>query len=360
MEQVSTSAQVPVDLLILGAGWTSQFLIPFLHSAKVSFAATTTNGRTLDDEYHTPTIPFTFDPSSDSEEPYSALPRAKVVLITFPLKGQGQVGRLVGGYTKTHSSSSSGDCDTGGVEKKDGEKDAVDIFRWIQFGSTGIWSAGNSNNHNSRWVDRKSEYDVQNARAIAEDELLELGETSSTSAVSTTAVVGGGGYHCIHESMILNLAGLHGGARNPSNWISRVVKSKDDLKEKGALHLVHGEDIALAVVELTKSISTSTSASTGTTWDRMKNQRWLLTDLHIYDWWEIVVSFKKKKKDGELDEGKESKEAEEVQWVQELMRCENVRALPRGAEILGRCLDSREFWEILGIWPRKSGWKEIR
>lgn len=331
MEQVSTSPQNPVDLLILGAGWTSQFLIPLLHSHKISFAATTTNGRTLDDEYHTPTVPFSFDPSSDSEEPYSVLPKAGIVLITFPLKGQGQVAKLVGGYTKTHSG--------GDGDKRDGEMD-VDKFRWIQLGSTGIWSAGS----NSGWVNRKSDYDVQNARAIAEDELLELGKASAAAAAA--AVVGE--YYCIHESMILNLAGLHGGARNPSNWIARVVKSKDDLKGKGALHLIHGEDIALAMVELTKSIWTSTIK--GKTWDRMKNQRWLLTDIHVYDWWDIVVSFKKK--DGELEEGKESQEVEEVQWVQELMRSENVRALPRGAEIMGRCLDSREFWETLGKWPR--------
>ena len=36
-----------VDLLILGAGWTSSFLIPLLKERNFTFAATTTDGRSV-------------------------------------------------------------------------------------------------------------------------------------------------------------------------------------------------------------------------------------------------------------------------------------------------------------------------
>ncbi|RWA09433.1 hypothetical protein EKO27_g5650, partial [Xylaria grammica] len=84
-----------VSLLILGAGWTSTFLIPLLKREGIKHAATTTNGRNG-------TIPFRFDPCSDDNSPFEALPAAKTVLITFPLKGEGQAARLVSAYAATH------------------------------------------------------------------------------------------------------------------------------------------------------------------------------------------------------------------------------------------------------------------
>ena len=50
----------------------------------------------------------------------------------------------------------------------------------------------------------------------------------------------------------MNLSGLFGGERNPRNWVQRVAKTKETLKGKASLHLIHGEDIArgiIAVVE---------------------------------------------------------------------------------------------------------------
>jgi hypothetical protein len=41
-------------------------------------------------------------------------------------------------------------------------------------------------------------------------------------------------------------------------------------------------------------------------------------------------------------------------WVVELMREEGVRALPRSMEVLGRCYDTREFWEAFGLVPLKA------
>ena len=58
-----------LDLLILGAGWTSTFLIPLCKERGVSYAATSRGGR--DD-----TIAFEFDPHSVDPAPFQSLPNA--------------------------------------------------------------------------------------------------------------------------------------------------------------------------------------------------------------------------------------------------------------------------------------------
>lgn len=261
-----TMAHEPVDLLILGAGWTWQFLEPLLRQEKISYAATTTTG-------HDGTIPFRFDPESSDEAPYQGLPSATTILITFPLKGAGQSKHLVKLYNSTHSSPTP---------------------QWIQLGSTGIFTS-------PIWNDPWSQYDTTNPRAMAEDELISLG-----------------------HSCVLDLAGLYGGARDPRNWLSRVAKTKDQLKAKGAVHFIHGADVARAVLASHRSFS------------RIQGQRWIIADLHMYDWWELAVRY-----GGE----------EYAEWVGELMTEGAVRALPRDAEKLGRVLDSRAFWKEVGIWP---------
>jgi hypothetical protein len=166
----------PVDLLIVGAGWTSTFLIPLLESYKISYAATTTNGRDN-------TLTFKFDPESDDLRPYKSLPSAKTVLITFPLTGTGQSKKIVELYRTVHSSNQS----------------SSSTPNWIQLGSTGIFSAPG-------WNDQTSPYNKENARAIAEDELLHLNICSST---------------------VLNLSGLYDDEkRKPQNWVARVAKTK--------------------------------------------------------------------------------------------------------------------------------------
>lgn len=107
----SPSTSTQVELLILGAGWTSAFLIPLLESNGISFAATSRDGREG-------TIPFNFDPSSKNVEQYESLPNATTVLITFPVT-EG-VKALVDGYRITRFGNG---------------KDAR--VNWIQLGSTG-------------------------------------------------------------------------------------------------------------------------------------------------------------------------------------------------------------------------------
>lgn len=267
-----------VDVLVIGAGWTSTFLLPLLHHSKITYAATTTNGRDS-------TIPFTFDPSSSDPEPYNRLPSAKTVLITFPLKGPDQSLHLTSIYRKIHGNDN----------------------RWIQLGSTGIFEA-------PQWNDENSPYNTDNQRAVAEDELLGIG------------------------GCVLNLAGLYGGARNPKTWLTRVAKSKEDVKGKKALHLIHGTDVARAIVAVHRHFT--------------PGKRWLMTDLHVYDWWDLMDSWGKEVSEADHEEIAEAGQGLQYQkWVGELMFEGKVRALPRGAEELGRVLDGRGFWGAMNTWP---------
>lgn len=265
-----------VDFLILGAGWTSNFLIPLLQTSEVKYAATTTTG-------HDETIAFRFDPDSDDTTPYKNLPSAKTVLITFPLKGVGQSQRLVELYNKVHPTKSG------------------DEPRWIQLGSTGIFKA-------KHWNTNSSPYDEENTRAIAEDELLKLPSPST----------------------VLNLAGLYDHEiRSPKNWVARVAKTKEDVKGKQSLHLIHGADVARGVLAVHQNF------------DKVDGKRWLLTDLFVYDWWSLMLDW-----GGKLADGMDIREAV---WL--CMNETDCRALPRGPEELGRVLDSRDFWTAVGTLP---------
>ena len=272
----------PVNLLILGAGWTSRFLIPLLHSTRTTYAATTTTG-------HDNTIPFRYDPSTASRAQFTKLPSAKTVLITFPLKGTGQSKQMVELYRAVHG----------------------DQNNWIQLGSTGIFTA-------PHWNDCASPHNTENERAVAEDELLALG------------------------GCVLNLAGLYGGERDPKNWVIRVAKTKEQVKGKKALHMIHGADVAQAIFAVHGGFTAG--------------KRWLLTDLRVYDWWDLIQEWggEARRRAGEAVGSEGAEELTYEKWVRELMEEEGVRALPRGAEGLGRVLDSRAFWAEMGIWPQQG------
>jgi len=105
-----------IDILILGAGWTSTFLIPLCDKQSSTYATTTRDGRNS-------TIPFQFDPNSEDLEPYKILPDAATLLITFPIQTTGASERLVKLYTASRRKSDGLNTNT----------------RFIQLGSTGIW-----------------------------------------------------------------------------------------------------------------------------------------------------------------------------------------------------------------------------
>ncbi|KAF7337029.1 hypothetical protein MVEN_02139600 [Mycena venus] len=289
-----------VDLLILGAGWTSTFLIPLCQESKVSYAATSRSGTGS-------TIRFDFQPNSDDPEPYKLLPDAKTVLITFPLTVPGASEHLVRMYISTRHQNS-------------GDAEPAEPPAFIQLGTTSIWDkapdksapAGSS----GMFYDRHSEF-ILTGRASAEVELLAL-----TPSVARTTV--------------LNLSGLWGGQRVVRNWLPRVAPTKDALAGKGSLHLIHGLDVARAILAMHSDFA------------KAAGQRWLLTDGRVYDWWDLASAW------GAASEKDDTPAA----WVRELMREQNVRVLPRNTEFLGRILDSRDFWEAFGLAPLRARLEE--
>lgn len=285
-------------LLILGAGWSSTFLIPLLRARRLSFAATTRDGREVAGEK---TIKWSFNPEGNSstlakdKNQFSKLPFAKHVLITFPLKDRGQSKLLVEGYKHVYS----------GKE-----------VRFIQLGSTGIWQCLQP----SLWTTRHSPYTKDNPRAIAEDELLSL------------------------DGCVLNLAGLWGGERQPKNFAGRVAKTKEDVKGKTSLHMIHGQDVARVVLAVCEK------------WEKVgERQRWMVTDGFVYDWWALFAGWAREAKvDDNSVKDKDEEPSSLAKWVFELMEERDVRALPRSMESLGRCYDVRELWKALGIAPLRA------
>jgi hypothetical protein len=67
-----------VDVLVLGAGWTFNFLEPELKTAKLSYAATSRTGRVG-------TIKFQFDPKASEVDDFKVLPDATTIVIVFPI-----------------------------------------------------------------------------------------------------------------------------------------------------------------------------------------------------------------------------------------------------------------------------------
>ncbi|KAF7300874.1 hypothetical protein MKEN_01313700 [Mycena kentingensis (nom. inval.)] len=266
-----------VDILIIGAGWTSTFLIPLCDASNISYAATTRSGAPN-------TIKFEFQPESDDQEPYKALPGAKTVLITFPITLPAAAARLVRLYLATH------DCQPG----------------FTLLGTTSIYDKATAGSGDNVY-DRHSPFNLT-SRASAEVELLALSPQTPTT--------------------VLNLAGLWGGKRIPRNWVERIAPTKDALKAKGSVHFIHGIDVARAILAV------------HTAFDKAAGQRWLITDGRVYDWWDLASAW--------------FPEGEVAKWVQELMREEDVRVLPRDSGMLGRILDSREFWSTFGIAPMKA------
>ncbi|GAA6030769.1 hypothetical protein JCM8097_008868 [Rhodosporidiobolus ruineniae] len=337
MSTLSTSS---VELLILGAGWTSTFLLPHLATAhpSLSYAATTRDGRQG-------SIKWAFNPDLEGPEQFAALPRARTVLVTFPIRGEGGSRRLVEGYEEA----------VGGR------------VRWIQLGSTGIWDGRPSSSlppcPPQRWTDRHSAYDTTNARAVAEDELLAMHE----------------------ETFVLCLAGLWGGTRDPANWISKVAPTFEALEAKGSVHLVHGEDVARAILAVHFSPARCTSAppdekedgGEGEKGRRRRGERYLVTDLRVYDWWDIVAAHPPSSPSSSTVSSRPpavpspspSSSAPETKaehtpphalWVSQLLEKHGVRALPRTPDELGRAMDSREFWRDFEVMPVRGRWERGR
>lgn len=96
------------------------------------------------------------------------------------------------------------------------------------------------------FTDRHSPINTSNDRARCEAELLSL--HSSTNQVA-----------------ILNLCGLWGGPRSIRRYVSRIAGTKEMLAKKAAIHMIHGVDVARAILAVHEGSK------------ELFGQRWLLT-----------------------------------------------------------------------------------
>ncbi|KAJ2928699.1 hypothetical protein H1R20_g8407, partial [Candolleomyces eurysporus] len=313
-----------VDILILGAGWTSTFLIPLCKERNISYAATTRDGRdgTIKFEFNGDTSSDDSEEEKEEEKYRTLLPDAKTVVITFPIKQKGASERFVRRYIKTRK-----------VVKPEN-------VGFVQLGSTGVWDgqrkgsaapAGPPKPITNKWYDRHTPI-TPGERADAESELLALCPEFKTT--------------------VLNLAGLWGGARSARNWVNRVAPTKEALRLKGSIHLIHGLDVSRAILVVHANF------------EKAQGQRWILSDGRVYDWWDLASAWglpnpKSAPAPAEgLPQGGEEEEDGErgphARWVRELMEETGVRALPRNIDLLGRAMDSREFWKTFGLSPVKA------
>lgn len=91
---------------------------------------------------------------------------------------------------------------------------------------------------------------------------------------------------------------------------------------------------------------------------KVAGERWILTDGRVYDWWDLASSWggsptPESAASDQYPSLPEGEHGPRVRWVFELMKEESIRALPRNHEVLGRALDSRDFWYKLGLSPIK-------
>ncbi|CAA7269484.1 unnamed protein product [Cyclocybe aegerita] len=302
--------KMTIDILILGAGWCSTFMIPLCDEKSITYAATSRSGRDT-------TIKFVFNADSDDPEPYTVLPNARTILITFPIDKKGASERLVRLYSQSRGE--------GGDVKP----------RFIQLGTTNMWGGsrltrgqnaqGADAAVQSGWYDRRSPY-APTPRAEEEAALLALSPATPTT--------------------VLNLAGLWGGSRSPKNWVAKIAPSKEALRAKGSLHLIHGLDVARCVLAVHSDFA------------KAQGQRWVLTDGRVYDWWDLASAWGSSPVPTTEESSSNLSSSEDrgpqAMWIRELMDEAGVRALPRNVELLGRALDSREFWTTFGLTPIKA------
>lgn len=211
-----------VQLLILGSGWTGNFLLPLLDAQGISYAYTSRSGTR---HRHAAQGPITFSTAADENEGagsitgLDALPSADNIVVVFPLRSPESATRLVEAYESAHPGGSA---------------------RWIALGSSGAWGKGV---HTSA----SPPSTPMSPRAESEAALLALDSSSSSSPSSSN-----------RRTVVLNLTGLYDDEiRLPANFAKRVGDSKDKLAGKTSLHLIHGRDLARAVVALAQSSSTA-------------------------------------------------------------------------------------------------------
>jgi hypothetical protein len=394
-----------IDLLVLGAGWLYQFLTPLLQKSQISYVGTTRDGRNgtlrFDFDYPTPSntdmgndgvgeLVASSDSANEAEESKSkfrrqfrSLPNARVVLVTFPVKGREAMKVLVDMYDETHQDN--------GEEKT----------KWILLGSTGIWGSSRSSARGKSTTshamstpassDSTVEVSVQSKTVVDLRQLDSQQVSTSSQTPRTSQPPQPRSFKYVNHktppttpsprleaeqyllssipnrSTVLNLSGLYGEpSRDRAIFERGAPRTKEGVGGKGSVHFIHGVDVGRVIVGICEGVcrKESTGREHGV-WERVRGQRWLLTDLRVYDWWEIVwdnAEYMQRllEDSGEAKGGKAGIEKGLTyrEWVLELMREQGVQSLPREVEVLKRVLDGRDVWEAVGMTPmgRKFGW----
>lgn len=257
------SNQRSVDILALGSGWTWTFLGPAAGEKGLRTISTTRNGGNG-------TIPFTFDPESDDKTPFESLPDAKTVIVIFPLYSADAAKRLVNGYISTRSEAYS-------MESFSEKAVNTSRARFILLGSTGIYGRGGptlqnapfnlsssdqsahtlfhqtlkQGSHEFLWFDRNSKIDDV-PRSRGENAFLEF--NSSKDVVQTS---------------VLCLAGLWGHGRSLRRYVGKIAPTKEHLAQLGSVHIIHGHDLARALLAMHDQ------------WNKAAGQRWILTNERV-------------------------------------------------------------------------------
>ena len=224
------------------------------------------------------------------------------MLITFPLLGKGQSARLTGLYGRTHADVAGGGGASSTTTTTTTEGGGKGV-RYIQLASSSVFAAPG-------WNDESSPYTPDdpytpsppdspqkgNQRAVAEDELLSLHGDGA---------------------VVLALAGLYEGkkgGRDPRGWVrsGRVVRGggKEGVGGLKGVHFVHGGDVGRGVLGVLMAAGAGVDAreeESGEGEGKKKNKvwgkRWIVTDLRVYDWWDLIMSWADEDGDGDGDCG---------------------------------------------------------
>ncbi|KAB5595420.1 hypothetical protein CTheo_1097 [Ceratobasidium theobromae] len=220
-----------VDILTLGAGWLSHFLIPLLRKHNLTHAATSQTSLASD------TIAWSLGDSVD------VLPRAGTVVIMFPILEWEKLRNLVDAYEESR-----GEC------------------MWILLGSSRAWQTAGSDSSNP--VIKRSTPLPPDAppRSVVENHFL----NAYPQRVAVLNLVGLHGYPPVPGDA------PHSAPRLVPNFIKAVAQTKDGLKQKSSIHFIHGSDAALAILLVHQK-------------GRGMVGRWIVSDCLTRDWWAITL-----------------------------------------------------------------------
>lgn len=169
-------------------------------------------------------------------------------------------------------------------------------------------------------------------RALAEQYLLDLAKPNNSIRATPIPVT------------VLLLCGLWGHGRSVRHFIPRLSPNKAFFRNLGSIQMIHGRDVARAVIAMQDQF------------EKANAKRWILTNERVYDLWDLASQF-----GSAGDDGKDHPPVGPFPAIVEELMSEPgcpARSLPRSAETMydmtgGRslALDGRQFWKTFGLTP---------